>query len=103
MVFALTRNLRFHGISKESMQAPSGPRWVGPARTWRGALLPDTVEVRIEVLEAAKRPVNAAADNVEFKSVVEVIVATEKRAHSMILFDPDHSWDERILKEQFRY
>jgi NAD+ kinase len=72
-------------------------------RTWRGALLPDTVEVRIEVLEAAKRPVNAAADNVEFKSVVEVIVATEKSAQSLILFDPDHSWDERILKEQFRY
>lgn len=72
-------------------------------RTWRGALLPDTVEVKIEVLESAKRPVNAAADNVEFKSVVEVIVATEKKAHSLILFDPDHSWDERILKEQFRY
>lgn len=72
-------------------------------RTWRGALLPDTVEVRIEALDATKRPVNAAADNVEFKSVVEVVVSTEKNAHSLILFDPDHSWDERILKEQFRY
>lgn len=72
-------------------------------RTWRGALLPDTVEVRIEVLEASKRPVNAAADNVEFKSVVDVVVAADKKAHSLILFDPDHSWDERILTEQFRY
>lgn len=72
-------------------------------RTWRGALLPDTVEVRIEVLEATKRPVNAVADNVEFKSVVEVVVATDKQAHSLILFDPDHSWDERILTEQFKY
>ena len=44
-------------------------------RTWRGALLPDRVEVRIEALEADKRPVNAVADNVEFKSVVEVMVA----------------------------
>ena len=72
-------------------------------RTWRGALLPDTVEVRIEALEAAKRPVNAAADNVEFKSVVDVVVAADKQVQSLILFDPDHSWDERILTEQFRY
>lgn len=72
-------------------------------RTWRGALLPEQVEVRIEVLEAAKRPVNAVADNVEFKSVVEVVVAADRKAHSLILFDPDHSWDERILVEQFKY
>jgi NAD+ kinase len=72
-------------------------------RTWRGALLPDHVEVEITVLEADKRPVNAVADNVEFKSVVVVTVAEDKQAQSLILFDPDHSWDERILSEQFRY
>lgn len=72
-------------------------------RTWRGALVPDRVEVRIEALEAVKRPVNAVADNIEFKSVVEVIVAQDKKAESLIMFDPDHSWDERILSEQFRY
>ena len=48
-------------------------------RTWRGALLPDHVEVRITILEAEKRPVNAVADNVEFKSVVEVTVAEDKQ------------------------
>jgi len=72
-------------------------------RTWRGALLPDHVEVTITVLEADKRPVNAVADNVEFKSVVEVRVRQDRRAESLVLFDPDHSWDERILSEQFRY
>jgi NAD+ kinase len=72
-------------------------------RTWRGALLPDYVKVRIEALEAKKRPVNAVADNVEFKSVVEVTVAQDRKASSLILFDSDHSWDERILTEQFRY
>jgi NAD+ kinase len=72
-------------------------------RTWRGALLPDGVEVRIEALETEKRPVNAVADNVEFKSVVEVNVKQDRKAESLILFDPDHSWDERILSEQFRY
>jgi NAD+ kinase len=34
---------------------------------------------------------------------VEVTVAQDNKARSLILFDPDHSWDERILSEQFRY
>jgi NAD+ kinase len=72
-------------------------------RSWRGALLPDYVEVRITALEADKRPVNAVADNVEFKSVIEVRVKQDRKAESLVLFDPDHSWDERILSEQFRY
>ena len=72
-------------------------------RTWRGALIPDRVEVKIEALEPEKRPVNAVADNVELKSVVEVVVRQSHRAKSLILFDPDHSWDERILTEQFKY
>jgi NAD+ kinase len=72
-------------------------------RTWRGALLPDRVDVTITALESDKRPVNAVADNVEFKSVVEVRVKQDRMAESLVLFDPDHSWDERILSEQFRY
>jgi len=72
-------------------------------RTWRGALIPNRASVHISVLEADKRPVNAVADNVEFKSVVDVTVSEDKEAESLILFDPDHSWDERILTEQFRY
>ena len=65
--------------------------------------MPDRVEVHIELLETSKRPVNAVADNIEFKSVVEVRVKQNRRAKSLILFDPDHSWDERILTEQFKY
>ena len=72
-------------------------------RTWRGALVPDRVEITIEMLESKKRPVNAVADNVEFKSVIQVVVKQELKAESLIMFDPDHSWDERILSEQFRY
>ena len=72
-------------------------------RLWRGALLPDRAQVRIEVLEPAKRPVNAVADHTEFKSVVEVFVKQDPEAESLVMFDPGHSWDERILTEQFRY
>lgn len=72
-------------------------------RSWRGALLPNHVTVTLTALEADKRPINAVADNVEFKSVTQVTVKRDDEAHSVILFDPDHSWDERILSEQFRY
>jgi NAD+ kinase len=72
-------------------------------RSWRGALLPDRAKVRIEVLEHTKRPVNAVADHTEIKSVVEVLVQQDPNAESLVMFDPDHSWDERILAEQFRY
>jgi len=72
-------------------------------RRWRGALLPDQAHVSISVLESKKRPVNAAADHIEFKSVCRVDMAIDRQSACLIMFDRDHSWDERILAEQFRY
>jgi NAD+ kinase len=72
-------------------------------RSWRGALLPNHVKVVIAVLEGDKRPVNAVADHVEFKSVTEVAIQEDRSVSSLIMFDHEHSWDERILAEQFRY
>ncbi|MEL7230849.1 MAG: NAD kinase [Pseudomonadota bacterium] len=72
-------------------------------RNWRGALLPNLSRVRITVLEAEKRPVNAVADNTEFKSALEVEVHEDRDSIGILLFDPEHSWEERILDEQFRY
>jgi NAD+ kinase len=72
-------------------------------RRWRGALLPNKSVVRFEVLESVKRPVNAVADNVEVKSVVGVSVREAPDMTATILFDASHSWDDRILAEQFRY
>src|SRR6201985_3923799 len=55
-------------------------------RRWRGALLPDTAYVVIEALDGETRPVAALSD----------------RTISMrMLFDPGHSLEERILREQF--
>ncbi|APH71878.1 NAD kinase [Aquibium oceanicum] len=72
-------------------------------RRWRGALIPNQSTVRFDILEAAKRPVNAVADHTEVKSVVAVTVSESRDATATILFDASHSWDERILAEQFRY
>ena len=72
-------------------------------RNWRGALLPNTSEVKITALEPNKRPVNAVADNTEIRSAVEVSIHEDREAFGILLFDPEHSWEERILDEQFRY
>jgi NAD+ kinase len=72
-------------------------------RRWRGALLRDSARVTIEVLEADKRPVAAAADHFEIRRVVDVDVAMDKATSLVLLHDPGHSLDERILREQFRY
>jgi NAD+ kinase len=72
-------------------------------RRWRGALLPDTAKVLIEVLEADKRPVAAVADHDEVRAVHSVEIGMDHSIAIPMLFDPGHSLDERILREQFGY
>jgi NAD+ kinase len=72
-------------------------------RRWRGALLPDSARVTIEVHEAQKRPVAAVADHDEVRSVHTVDVRLDRGISMHMLFDPGHNLDERILREQFGY
>ncbi len=72
-------------------------------RRWHGALLPDRARVTIEVREAAKRPVAAVADHNEVRSVRSVEICMDHSISMHMLFDPGHSLDERILREQFGY
>jgi NAD+ kinase len=72
-------------------------------RRWRGALLPNTAYVVIEVLEGDKRPVAAVADHDEARDVRRVEVVSDKTISMRMLFDPGHSLEERILREQFGY
>jgi len=72
-------------------------------RRWRGALLPDHAQVSITVLEADKRPVSAVADHFETRNVRHVHVAIDRSIDMLMLHDPGHSLDERILREQFGY
>ena len=70
-------------------------------RRWRGALLPNSAFVVIEVLEGDKRPVAAAADHDDVRDVRRVEVLSDKTISMRMLFDPGHSLEERILREQF--
>jgi NAD+ kinase len=70
-------------------------------RRWRGALLPETARVDIEVLELPKRPVSAVADTTEVRDVVRVSIEEAADKELTLLFDEGHGLEERILKEQF--
>ena len=72
-------------------------------RRWRGALLPDRARITVEVREADKRPVAAVADHDEVRSVRAVEISMDHSIAMHMLFDPGHSLDERILREQFGY
>jgi NAD+ kinase len=72
-------------------------------RRWRGAILPSSARVLIDVLEAEKRPVSAVADHAEFRNVVRVEIAEERAIGLQLLFDPGHELGDRILAEQFKF
>lgn len=70
-------------------------------RRWNGAILPSTARVRFEVLDHYKRSVSATADAHEVRDVISVDAYEDKQTELVLLFDPAHSLEERILNEQF--
>jgi NAD+ kinase len=70
-------------------------------RRWRGALLTNTAHLEIEVLEPTKRPVSAVSGVTEVREVKTVEIVEDRHTCYTILFDPHHTLQERILKEQF--
>lgn len=70
-------------------------------RRWRGALLPKSAKLKLEVLEARNRPVSAVADFTEIRDVETVEVWQDNNVEISLLFDPEMNLDERMIKEQF--
>ncbi len=70
-------------------------------RRWRGALLPDYAKISFDVLEHEKRPVHAVADFFETPDVQSIDIEQSRDKQATLLFDPDHSLDQRIIAEQF--
>ncbi len=96
-------NLSAHGpiIPLTANLLPLTPISAFRPRRWRGALLPSTVDVLFEILEADKRPVAAVADFTEVRNVVSVAVSEDRGISATVLFDPDRALSERIITEQF--
>ncbi len=72
-------------------------------RRWRGALLPNKATITVTVIEPEHRPVSAVADHAEFRNVRRVSASMDGSIDLVMLHDPGHSLDERILREQFGY
>lgn len=70
-------------------------------RRWRGAILPKTAVVRVDVLQPDKRPVMADADSRGVSSVLWVEMRSDDRISHRLLFDPGHGLEERLTREQF--
>lgn len=70
-------------------------------RRWKGALLPENVKIRIEILDFERRAVSATADNIEVRNIKKIEIFADKTKTLTLLHDPGHSLDERIMKEQF--
>jgi NAD+ kinase len=70
-------------------------------RRWRGAVLPHTAKVVFDILDPKDRPVSAVADYEEVRSVVQVTVREDRSLSPILLFDPEHNLEERIIREQY--
>ena len=69
----------------------------------KGAILNNESNVKFEIIESKKRPVSAVADSTEFRDISFVEVHQSKDQVVELLFDENHSFDERILNEQFKF
>ncbi len=72
-------------------------------RRWRGAIIPHKAKVTFEMLANGKRPVSATADFTEVRNVSRVTIFEDRSIGPILLFDPEHNLEERILSEQFQY
>ena len=70
-------------------------------RNWNGALLSRRSKIKMKVIDYKKRPVCASADFTEVDNAKEVLIYEDKKMSFTILFDPNHSLEERIISEQF--
>ena len=70
-------------------------------RNWRGAILPLRSEIEFEIVNHGTRPVSATADYIEVRNVTKVMVREDVSISFKLLFDKNHSLEERIIREQF--
>jgi len=70
-------------------------------RNWRGAILPANSVIEFHILDHELRPVSATADYTEVRNVKKVVVREDSSLKFTLLFDSNHSLEERIIREQF--
>ena len=71
-------------------------------RRWRGALLNESAQVNLEVLEPQFRPVAASADSAEHRHIKTISIAQAQDITLLLLYDQGYSLADRAIAEQFR-
>jgi NAD+ kinase len=96
-------NLSAHGsiIPLDSNLLTLTPISAFRPRRWRGAILNEENKINFKVINFDNRPVSVTADNTEFRNIKNVKIYSSKNNSCKLLFDNNHSIEERILKEQF--
>ena len=72
-------------------------------RSWRGALINSNSKVTFIILDEKKRSVNVTADFKEIKDIKKVEIKEDRSVKLSLLFDQDHQFDKKVLKEQFSF
>ena len=96
-------NLSAHGsiIPLDSKLLALTPISAFRPRRWRGALLSENTKINFVVNSSKNRPTSVTADHNEFRNIGEVAIKSSDDIKCNLLFDNNHSMEERILKEQF--
>ena len=96
-------NLSAHGtiIPLDSRLLALTPISAFRPRGWKGALLSENTKINFKINNSKIRSSSVTADHNEFRDVEEVEITSSNNLKCNILFNSNHSMEERILKEQF--
>lgn len=72
-------------------------------RRWHGAILPADATITFKILDIFRRPVNAVADFYEYQNVETVEIKRKTDSYISILYDENHTFEDRVIKEQFSH
>ena len=70
-------------------------------RRWRGAILPNSTTIEVDVINPSIRSVTAVADYTEFHYIKNIKIKKENNLTITLLFDKERNLEERIINEQF--
>ena len=70
-------------------------------RRWKGALLSEKNSIDFVVKDHIERTTSVTADNIEFRNIKSVTITSSSEKKCTVLFDSNHSMEDKILNEQF--
>ena len=98
-------NLSVHGpiLSLNSKKLSISPISAFRPRRWKGALIDENDSIEFKVIYSRERPASVTADNIEFRNIKSVKVYSSEEKSCEVLYDSNHSMEDKILNEQFDF